>query len=200
MAIGVTGKSGVGKTTISRILSNFFHFPHYDIDKWVYSIIEKKFRDEMEKLFGSDIFSPEGKLINRTIIGDRIFSDRDGKYKDLTTRIYKEVVGAIWGDSDLNYQNNNIIFDHILLPHMPEFWDECDLKILVVSNNSERYGRILKRDSITWEYMMLRDRASIAYNNSNFDIIITNPDSIINPRNLNFFHFDFSVNNKGGLF
>lgn len=74
-----------------------------------------------------------------------------------------------------NIINNNkdkiIIIDWILLPKT-KYFNNCDIKILIDIPYSIRKDRVLKRDQIEEDIFILREKASISYQNNEFDLIL----------------------------
>lgn len=52
----------------------------------------------------------------------------------------------------------------------------CDITILLDVSFEERLQRAMLRDKITAEEFVLRDNASITYNNESFDYVFSNHD------------------------
>jgi dephospho-CoA kinase len=51
---------------------------------------------------------------------------------------------------------------------------ELDFKILVTCDDDIRMERVIKRDGISKEYFLLRDKNSLSYDESLFDVCIDN--------------------------
>ena len=80
-------------------------------------------------------------------------------------------------DKIINENNNKIIIlDWQLLPKT-KYLNLCDLKILIDIPYEIRKQRILKRDNISEEKIDLREKASITYNNNDFDYIFNTNDN-----------------------
>lgn len=158
MIIGITGKSGSGKSTIGKFFENL-SYSYYSIDEIGHFVINE-IKDELEKEFGTS---------DRKQIGDIIFNHRH-KYKELTDKIWKRQM--YWIDHELKACSyDHVILDFILLPHT-KYWDLCDLRILCKCPLDVRKQRVLQRDGITEEYFNLRESASIEYNDKEMDLII----------------------------
>jgi len=162
MVIGVTGKSGSGKSEFSRRLANLLNAKHIDIDKVVHKEIEKNHSKICELL---DI--PKTSMV--TDIGEIIFTNREK---------YNLVVGLVWTPTlyeieKLMGEHDRVVLDHILLPHMGSLWERCELKYLIECERTLRYKRIFKRDGISLRTLKLRESASIEYQENMFDRILT---------------------------
>lgn len=160
MVIAVTGRSGSGKSTYSRKISEMLGGVHVNIDLIVHNQIINNRAIVCNALSIKDFNSVSE-------IGEIIFSNRDK---------YESLVKLLWGESlklilDEVKSNKITILDHILLPHMKELWNISDIKILVKCPEHIRYTRVLMRDKISLEYLMKRESFSIEYNESEFDNI-----------------------------
>ena len=76
-------------------------------------------------------------------------------------------------DLILSQENEIIILDWILLPKS-KYWDKCACKIIVISDDTMRKSRILKRDNISKEYLDKREASSVDYSSVKFDYIFEN--------------------------
>lgn len=167
MIIGITGKSGVGKSTYARKIAeeNGFYVVH--IDQVSHRILNlPAYKAKLRDMFGDEVV---GDSVDRKRLGDLIFTNR---------HLYKELSRLIWQamENQIDYilsQHENVILDWILLPHT-RYWNMCDKKILVVADEEERKCRVMARDNISAEYLSKRDAASISYDNIKFDEIKEN--------------------------
>lgn len=91
----------------------------------------------------------------------------------------KEYSGLSWKfmqhqlDSILSQNDKIVVLDWILLPHS-KYWEKCDCKILLKSDDVRRKNKVIERDNISEEYFEKRDSASIDYSHINFDYIFEN--------------------------
>lgn len=163
--VGITGKSGVGKSTLSEIL--FQDHYHLDIDKVGHIAISKN-ADKLNKSLGIDI-----SKISRVELGDIVFTDRDAMHL-VSDYIYSDMRIII---EDTLEKYDKVVLDWILLPKTIYF-EMCDLTVLVTADESERKKRVLLRDKISEEYLAKRDSAGISYKENNFDLVIKNNYSV----------------------
>lgn len=168
MIIGITGKSGVGKSTHAEKFAKENGCFVIHIDDIGHKVLESDdIKNKLLELFGED--SVVNGLVDRKYIGDLVFANRH-LYKSLSDIVWNSMKNEI--DILLN-SHSNVILDWILLPHT-HYWKMCDKKILVVADESERKVRVMSRDNISTEYLAKRDSAGINYDSIEFDEIIEN--------------------------
>ena len=169
MIIGITGKSGSGKSTYAEKLAKNADYFVLHIDEIGHKVLE--YDDIKSKLI--EIFREDSVLndnVNRKYIGDLIFTHRH-LYNKLTELVWENMKQEI--DKAIE-SHNDIILDWLLLPHT-HYWKLCDKKILItLDNENERIARLMKRDNISIDYLSKRDNVGIDYSNIEFDEIIKN--------------------------
>ena len=162
MIIGITGKSGVGKTTLSEL---FKGYTLINVDDIAHTVLDRPdIHLAISSAFGEDVANSD-----RKVLGDIIFNNRQ-KMSMLSNLIWDTMCDYI--DSAI-YNNEDVIIDWILLPHT-KYFRLCDVKILIKSDDDERVEHVLKRDNISKAYLDLRDSHSIAYDEFLFDYVIQN--------------------------
>ena len=172
MIIFVTGKSGSGKSTFAKKMSEELCFKYVDVDKIAHSIYDfPEIIKQAENLFGKVIYDDDGTF-NRKKLGQIFFKEKDSKrvkeYKDLTWRYMETQIDS------LIQSNENIILDWILFPET-KYWNLLAYKILVYTeDNNKRFEKLLERDNVSLEYLKLRDQSSIEYDFSDFNYKICN--------------------------
>jgi dephospho-CoA kinase len=170
MIIGITGKSGSGKTTIASLikkLDNRFKVIH--IDEIGHDVVTyPDVKEQMIQAFGYTIINEQGQ-IDRKKVGDLVFNNRHemAKLADITWHYMEQVI-------DEEIRNNDfVILDWILLPST-KYLEKCDIKILVDVSYEIRKEKAMTRDNITEEKFKERENASIEYDEKMFDYIIEN--------------------------
>lgn len=168
--ICITGKTGTGKSTIATILSQKLDGQYVDIDKIGHQatsdpIITKR----LCNIFGNRILD-KNEHIDRKKLGNIVFSDTD-KMQILTDVTWEYMEQEL--DKILLQKQQYFIFDWALLPKV-KFWNMCDIKILVTSDDTVRKERILKRDHITPKYLEKRESATLDYSKLSFDFTFDN--------------------------
>lgn len=173
MIIGICGKSGCGKSTLSnKLLSTYTNAVNLDIDKIGHKVLTiDEVKREIEIKFGSHVICEN--VVDRKKLGEIVFNSRDEMQK-LTEITWKWMQIEI--DKFLKLHNDNIvILDWLLLP-LSKYYNMCDLKILLDVPYEIRKQRAIKRDNITSEYFDLREKASINFNEEDFDYVIQDGD------------------------
>ena len=161
MIIGITGKSGSGKSTYAEKLAKENGYAVVHIDEIGHKVLASDdVKNKLVEIFGTT---------DRKQIGDLIFTHR---------HLYKEMSDLVWDEmkSEINKILNshpNVILDWLLLPHS-HYWNMCDKKILIVANEDERKRRVMTRDNISSEYLNKRDAAGINYDDVEFDEVKEN--------------------------
>lgn len=168
--ICITGKTGSGKSSLGTLLAQKLNGLYVDIDKIGHQatsdpIITKK----LCNIFGNELLDENGN-INRKKLGNIVFSNTN-KMQILTDITWEYMEQKL--DKILLQNQQYSIFDWALLPKV-KYWDMCDTKILVTSDDAIRKKRILERDHISEEYLEKRESAALDYSTLSFDYIFNN--------------------------
>lgn len=167
MLIGICGKSGSGKSTISNYLKEELSAIHCDIDKIGHYVLTlPNVQKDLIDSFGIEIYE-DGK-INRKKLGQIVFNSID-KMKILEQITWKYMELEI--DKIINQNKEKIIILDWQLLSKTKYLNLCDLKILIDIPYKIRKQRLLKRDNISEEKIDLREKASITYNKNDFDYV-----------------------------
>jgi dephospho-CoA kinase len=168
MIIGVTGKSGVGKSTYAKKYAQDHNMFYLDIDEIGHKILDDpEVRAKVKEKFNIDVSSNDRKKL-----GELVFASRNNEMKQLADITWEKMKSIINDYIEFNLVPG-IVLDWILLPHTP-FFKMCDKKILIKTDEAKRRNRLKQRDNISEEDINLRDNASISYNEEDFDEIINN--------------------------
>lgn len=170
MLIGLMGKSGSGKSLISKLLKELDDtIQVIDIDKIGHeSHNDQIVRKNLREYFGDEIFDADGS-VNRKALGKIVFSDKS-KMQLLYDATYSYMVERI----DSMVCNRRItVLDYALLP-LTKYFELCDVKILVETNKDIRCERVVARDNISKEKYEVRDSNSVDYTSYDVDYTIQN--------------------------
>lgn len=171
MLIGITGKSGSGKSYISKLLSSMNKkIICLNIDEVGHEVLlDKQVKNAISESFGKDYIVNE--KVDRKKLGELVFLSREKMQKltDITWNHMKKIIDKFL----LENKDKIIILEWILLPKSCYF-EKCDIKILIDVPYEIRLERAMERDSITKEAFDIREKASIDYSETRFDYIIDN--------------------------
>lgn len=169
--IGVTGKSGSGKTTfvnelfdsLDYFFPNAFKINNINFDEIAHLALEAK-RDVLLETFGFDVVKDRRKL------ADLVFNSRH-EMKKLNDVVWNEMQKII--DKKIKEADGAhvLILDWILLPHAKKYWNICDITVLIDASYEIRKQRAIKRDKLTSEEFDSRERNSIEYDKVSMDFV-----------------------------
>ena len=168
MIIGISGKSGTGKTKIAETLAfeeliSFDTISHMTIEK-------DSFKNLVYEKISKDIFDSNGNIIRKKL-GEIVFNDKEKL--DLINKHSESLMEQIIDELIKQNTKPHLILEYSLLPLM-KYFNICQFKILVTATESVRYERIMNRDGITEEYLNAREKNSPEYISALFDIVIEN--------------------------
>lgn len=179
MVIGLTGQTGAGKSTVSRIfVKNGFTL--IDADQISRDIMKPDLPclEEVFDFFGDSIRNPDNTL-NRKALGNIVFSDKR-KLESLNSIchpfITEEILARI---GHFTAQGHGMILLDAPTLFESQASDFCDLIISVVADPQLRQERIMKRDSLTAEEAIARMNSQLSeyFFVEHSDYVIRNNDS-----------------------
>ena len=171
MIIGISGKSGTGKTKIAEALAFELGADLISFDTISHMTIEKdSFKNLVYEKISKNVFDENGNIIRKKL-GEIVFNDKDKLA--LINNHSEELMEQIIDEKIKQSIKPHIILEYSLLPLM-KYFNMCQFKILVTATESVRYERILNRDGITEEYLKAREANSPEYISVLFDIVIEN--------------------------
>ncbi len=155
--VGLTGKTGAGKSTVSAYLSEK---GAYIIDG---DIVARKVLDtdsnllpELKNAFG-DILNSDGTL-NRKKLAQAAFSTPENTRK-LNSIMHPAINKAIHSEADLAFENYSVVVVDAAAIIESGFADECDILVVVTAPVEIRMQRILSRDGISEKDALIRINA-----------------------------------------
>ena len=183
LVIGLTGPSGAGKGTVSRLFASY-GLQVIDADAVYHALLipPSPCLNELTAAFGTDILLPDGTL-DRKALGNLVFSDPRALagLNEISHRFVKEEIRRRLRDLDAQ-KIPAVVLD------APQLFEagcdrDCQVVVSVLANEKMRLERIMRRDGISKEDALRRIRAQ--YDSSFFrnhsDYIIENdasPDNL----------------------
>lgn len=172
--IGLTGKTGAGKSTVSKMLEGFGAFI-IDADKVAREVLNLSpdLELKLKAAFGSDIY--ENGVLLRKELAKRAFSSHENT--ELLNSIFHPVINKrLFELSNEAFKTHSVAVVDAAAVIESGFYKSCDCLITVYAPESIRLERIMRRDSLTKEEAMRRINAQKAdeFYFSKSDIIINN--------------------------
>ncbi len=154
--IGITGRSGCGKSTVSAYLTKL-GYPLADTDQIAREIMEpdSPCLRQLADAFGNDILNEDGSL-QRHLLANRAFATPEGT-KLLTSITHPEILRRTLALRDSAEKNGASLFfmdGAVLVGSIFEAY--CDTLILVTAPFSVSVERICRRDGISPEMAQRR--------------------------------------------
>lgn len=151
MVVGLTGQTGAGKSTVSKIFSSN-GFAVIDADQVARRVVEKgtKCLDEIADFYGRTVINDDGTL-NRKALAAIVFSDK-AKLETLNTITYPYITGEILKQ----IRAHSMKGEKLILLDAPTLFesradDFCEIIISVLADEEIRERRIISRDGLTPE-------------------------------------------------
>ena len=171
MLIGISGKSGSGKTKIAEALSAKLGADIISFDKVSHLSIEKEsFKQLVREKISTDVFDSKGNIVRKKL-GEIVFADKEKL--QLINQHSEKIMIAIIDELIKTNKKPYLILEYALLPLM-KYFNMCQFKILVTANEAIRCERIMNRDGVSEEYFKKREANSISYIPALFDVVIEN--------------------------
>lgn len=154
--IGITGRSGCGKSTVSAYLKKL-GYPLADTDEIAREIMNpgSPCLQQLAEAFGADILNADGTL-QRHLLADRAFATSEGTAL-LTSITHPEILRRTLALRDIAEKKGASLFfmdGAVLVGSMFEAY--CDTLILVTAPFQVSVARICRRDGISPEMAQRR--------------------------------------------
>ena len=174
--IGITGNSGSGKSTISKLISKNYEAKIIDADKIAKEMTKNngEYLQAIRQAFGNDVI--KNNELDRKKLADIVFLNRAEKEK-LDGLTFEYVVEEIKKELEAN---QNLDYQYIILD-VPLLFESkldklCDYTIGVIAPKTEKIKRICKRDKLSKEKALqrLNSQPNDEFFAKNCDIVINN--------------------------
>ncbi len=172
MIIGIMGKSGSGKSTITNLLNEKGNYLLIDVDKVNHELIENtSLKQDIIIRYPETL---ENGKINRQKLGMILYQDKK-KMDEYNKLVWLYLEKKL--DEMIKNTTKIVILDWMMLP-LTKYYNMCDIKILVESSLEIRLERIKKRDKVDEIHFFERDKNSVDYKIEDFDFVINNDKGI----------------------
>lgn len=153
--IGVTGKIGSGKSTVSKILADM-GAAVIDADAIYRSITKKghEVYDELVDSFGDEILDDNGE-IDRKKLAAIAFQDEE-ELKKLNDITHKHIVRVIIDKLNEYKNKEKVVVIDAAIPIEHGFLDVADQVWVVLADKETRINRVMKRSGLTYEQVLER--------------------------------------------
>lgn len=177
--IGITGNSGSGKSTISKLISKNYEAKIIDADKIAKEMTKNngEYLQAIRQAFGNDVI--KNNELDRKKLADIVFLNRAEKEK-LDGLTFEHVVEEIKKELEAN---QNLDYQYIILD-VPLLFESkldklCDYTIGVIAPKTEKIKRICKRDNLSEEKALqrLNNQENDEFYIKKCDFIIENVDN-----------------------
>ena len=158
--IGITGDSGVGKSTIALKLSEKLNYPFLDIDKVILN----------SEYLNTESETPHNFKLQQDYFDLLIdnLKDTESSISNLINNLVEQEISKIYN------KNETIIIEWMLLPFL-KIWKDCNTKILINSNDVLRKNTAIKNNLITEpQFDDCVSVARIDYSQFDYDYIFEN--------------------------
>lgn len=176
--IGITGNSGSGKSTISKLIIKNYKAKIINADKIAKEMTKNngEYLQAIRQAFGNDVI--KNNELDRKKLADIVFFNRTEKEK-LDGLTFEYVVEEIKKELEAN---QNLDYQYIILD-VPLLFESkldklCDYTIGVIAPKTEKIKRICKRDKLSKEKALQRLNSQ-----PNDEFFTKNCDTVINNEN-----------------
>jgi dephospho-CoA kinase len=151
--VGITGGIGSGKSTVCKVFRTM-GIPVFEADVIAKQLMnnDPTLRQQLIHLFGSSVYQSD-QTIDRKYLAGIIFSN-----SSLLSKLNEAVHPAVRKSFDewLLNQNSPYVIHEAAILFESGFYKMMDKTITVVTNETERIDRVVKRDHITIEMVQQR--------------------------------------------
>ncbi len=160
LKIGITGGIGSGKTTVCKVFE-LLGIPIFYADTVAKLIMhtDPVLKDEILKTFGEKSYSIDGDL-NRAHLSSIVFNN-ESELNKLNALVHPAVFRAFDKWLAIHHDAPYIIKEAALLFETKSY-TMCDLSVLVVSPEASRVRRVIARDGISHDELVLRMKSQLS--------------------------------------
>lgn len=154
--IGITGKTGAGKSTVSDYLrEKGAYIIDGDIIAREILLLDKNLLPRLCKVFGRDILESDGITLNRKALAKKAFSSPENT-ELLNSIMHPAINNKIEKQAENAFSEYNTVVVDAAAIIESGFADKCDMLLVVHAPESVRKERIIKRDNLSEEDALIR--------------------------------------------
>lgn len=157
--VGITGKTGAGKSTVSEYLREK---GAYIIDGDILAReilgIDKTLLPKLCEAFGYDVLNADGVTLNRRALAKKAFSSPE-KTTLLNSIMHPAINHEIRKQAEKAFLTYNTVVVDAAAIIESGFADECDILLVVHAPENIRKERIMERDNLSEEDALIRMNA-----------------------------------------
>lgn len=172
--VGITGRTGSGKSFASKVLSDLGGFV-IDLDKIGHMVYENKecLNEVSQNICGEFIING---VFDRKKLSQIVFSNYD--YLEILTKITDKYIFKLTNEIIKNNNDKKFFVLDGALIFESKILELCDCIILIRADEQVSVNRIIKRDNISYEFALKRIKSQKDYTDYFHDCkyIITNND------------------------
>jgi len=160
LKIGITGGIGSGKTTVCKVFE-LLGIPIFYADTVAKLIMntDPVLKEEILKTFGEKSYSMDG-VLNRAHLSSIVFNN-ESELNKLNALVHPAVFRAFDKWLAIHHDAPYIIKEAALLFETKSY-TMCDLSVLVVSPEASRVRRVIARDGISHDELVLRMKSQLS--------------------------------------
>lgn len=175
MIISIVGRSGSGKSTISKTLESYdARIFHIDVDKISHYVLTlPEVKEKLTQVFPGNVVMDDE--VQRKVLGKVVFASPEAMQKltDITWSNMEKIIDELIAKNS----EKIILLDWNLLPNT-KYFEQSDLRIWVEAPFEQRLDRVIKRavkeSGVTREYFSKRDDSGSVYEEGKYDLVINN--------------------------
>jgi dephospho-CoA kinase len=156
VTIGITGGIGSGKSTVCRIFG-LLGIPVFEADLVARQLYNsnQKIKKEMIRLFGADIYTPEGQ-INRKMLASILFAN--DLHLEKVNHLVHPVVRKEFNKWMKKHEDSPYVIHEAAILFESGFYKMMDFNLLIRAPEEQRIARVRARDGVTEQ--VVRERMS----------------------------------------
>lgn len=151
IVIGLTGGIGSGKSTLLSWIKSE-GIPVFESDKVANTLLNTELKQKISHHFGANLYT-QGQLDTKALAG-LVFENED--LLNILNSIVHPAVGHAFNLFIKNHKEAKAVVKEAAILFETGAYKQCDFMILVTASKEERIARVMKRDSVSREAVLVR--------------------------------------------